>query len=183
MCFSVLLISSDDPNAGLPQAWRQQNPSPPAEHKITVLPLPVSPPGLGPAAQQPPNVESDKPSLSHAPTFTPGLSQGTFTYEELSRATDNFSNVNLLGQGGFGYVHKGVLSNGRTVAVKQLKAGSGQGEREFQAEIDTISHVHHRHLVSLIGYCMTGVQRLLVYEFVPNNTLEFHLHGEFMIRK
>lgn len=93
-------------------------------------------------------------------------------------ATDGFSEANLLGQGGFGYVHKGVLPNGKEVAVKQLKAGSGQGEREFQAEVEIISRVHHRHLVSLVGYCITGSKRLLVYEFVPNNTLEFHLHGK-----
>ncbi|XP_022860279.1 proline-rich receptor-like protein kinase PERK1 [Olea europaea var. sylvestris] len=93
-------------------------------------------------------------------------------------ATDGFSNANLLGQGGFGYVHRGVLPNGKKVAVKQLKSGSGQGEREFQAEVEIISRVHHKHLVSLVGYCITGTQRLLVYEFVPNNTLEFHLHGK-----
>lgn len=84
---------------------------------------------------------------------------------------------NLLGQGGFGYVHKGVLPNGKEVAVKSLKSGSGQGEREFQAEVDIISRVHHRYLVSLVGYCIADGQRMLVYEFVPNNTLEYHLHG------
>ncbi|CAH8306472.1 unnamed protein product [Eruca vesicaria subsp. sativa] len=99
-----------------------------------------------------------------------------FTYEDLAKATDNFSSTNLIGQGGFGYVHKGVLLDGTEVAIKQLKAGSRQGEREFQAELQTITRVHHRHLVSLLGYCITGSQRLLVYEFVPNNTLEFHLH-------
>ena len=102
----------------------------------------------------------------------------TFTYEELAIATDNFSDVNLLGQGGFGYVHKGVLPNGKMIAVKQLKTGSRQGEREFQAEVETISRVHHRHLVSLVGYCIFGDHRLLVYEFIPNKTLEFHLRGK-----
>ncbi|WP_314964599.1 protein kinase, partial [Bradyrhizobium cosmicum] len=52
-------------------------------------------------------------------------------------------------------------------------------EREFQAEIDIISRVHHRHLVSLVGYCISGGQRMLVYEFISNNTLEYHLHGKF----
>ncbi|XP_039118912.1 proline-rich receptor-like protein kinase PERK1 [Dioscorea cayenensis subsp. rotundata] len=93
-------------------------------------------------------------------------------------ATTWFSEVNLLGQGGFGYVHRGELPNGKEIAVKQLKSGSGQGEREFQAELEIISRVHHRHLVSLVGYCISGRQRVLVYEFVPNKTLEFHLHGE-----
>jgi len=100
-----------------------------------------------------------------------------FTYEELSMATDGFSNLNLLGQGGFGYVHKGILPTGKIVAVKSLKSGSGQGDREFQAEVETISRVHHKHLVSLVGYCVTGPQKLLVYEFVANKTLEFYLHG------
>uniref|UniRef100_A0A803LBU5 non-specific serine/threonine protein kinase n=1 Tax=Chenopodium quinoa TaxID=63459 RepID=A0A803LBU5_CHEQI len=106
------------------------------------------------------------------------LSSGTFTYEELLRATNGFSEQNLLGQGGFGYVFKGVLPNGKEVAVKQLKIGGHQGEREFRAEVETISQVHHKHLVSLVGYCISGSERLLIYEFVPNNTLEFHLHGE-----
>ncbi|KAG7545329.1 Protein kinase domain [Arabidopsis suecica] len=105
------------------------------------------------------------------------MPSGMFTYEELSEATCGFSEANLLGEGGFGYVHKGVLKNGTEVAVKQLKIGSYQGEREFQAEVDTISRVHHKHLVSLVGYCVNGDKRLLVYEFVPKDTLEFHLHG------
>ncbi|KAL7140190.1 hypothetical protein ABFS83_09G105200 [Erythranthe nasuta] len=102
----------------------------------------------------------------------------TFTYEELALATENFSGTNLLGQGGFGYVHKGFLRDGKEVAIKQLKVGSGQGEREFQAEVKTISRVHHKHLVSLVGHCISGTQRLLVYEYVPNGTLEFHLHAK-----
>lgn len=116
------------------------------------------------------------------PPLSPGMvlsfAKSSFTYEELARATNGFSEANLLGQGGFGYVHKGILPNGKEVAVKQLKAGSGQGEREFQAEVEIISRVHHKHLVSLVGYCTTGVQRMLVYEFVPNYTMEFHLHGK-----
>jgi interleukin-1 receptor-associated kinase 1 len=115
-----------------------------------------------------------------APQEALGLGKGTFTYEDLAAATGNFSQENLLGQGGFGYVHKGVLRSGRAVAVKQLKSGSGQGEREFQAEVDIISRVHHRHLVSLVGYSIAGASRMLVYEFVPNKTLEFHLHGQWL---
>ncbi|XP_074580661.1 proline-rich receptor-like protein kinase PERK1 [Curcuma longa] len=122
----------------------------------------------------------------HAPPLPPpspgmvplGFNQSSFTYDELAAATNGFSRDNLLGQGGFGYVYKGVLPNRKEVAVKQLKSGSGQGEREFQAEVEIISRVHHRHLVSLVGYCIAGPQRLLVYEFVPNNTLEHHLHGK-----
>ncbi|XP_062208847.1 proline-rich receptor-like protein kinase PERK5 [Phragmites australis] len=120
----------------------------------------------------------------HAPPSpgmpTLGFSKSAFSYDELAAATGGFSSANLLGQGGFGYVYKGVLpGSGKEVAVKQLKSGSGQGEREFQAEVEIISRVHHRHLVSLVGYCIAGSsQRLLVYEFVPNDTLEHHLHGK-----
>ncbi|XP_074331230.1 proline-rich receptor-like protein kinase PERK15 [Apium graveolens] len=103
---------------------------------------------------------------------------GNFTMLELAVATGNFSAENLLGEGGFGYVYKGVLPTQRKIAVKRLKMGSRQGEREFQAELETISRVHHRHLVSMIGFCIAGTERLLVYEFVENSTLEFHLHGK-----
>ncbi|PHT83304.1 Proline-rich receptor-like protein kinase PERK7, partial [Capsicum annuum] len=107
-----------------------------------------------------------------------GLSKIQFSYADLATATGGFSQANLLGQGGFGFVHKGVLTDGSVVAVKSLKSGSGQGEREFQAEVEIISRVHHRHLVSLVGYCIADGQRMLVYEFVPNGTLEYHLHGK-----
>ncbi|KAF3644630.1 Proline-rich receptor-like protein kinase PERK9 [Capsicum annuum] len=107
-----------------------------------------------------------------------GNSRSWFTYEELSEATNGFSPDTVLGEGGFGCVYKGVLSDGREVAVKQLKSGSGQGEREFRAEVEIISRVHHRHLVSLVGYCISDQQRLLVYDYVPNDTLDYHLHGK-----
>ncbi|KAJ0815858.1 putative protein kinase RLK-Pelle-PERK-1 family [Helianthus annuus] len=181
-----------DSYGGPPQQW-QQNAPPPTDHHITMPPPQPNPPP--PVASRPP--PPPQPYISNSggsggsnysggsnslPPPSPGLSLGfsksTFTYEELAMATDGFSEANLLGQGGFGYVHRGVLPNGKEVAVKQLKTGSGQGEREFQAEVEIISRVHHKHLVSLVGYCMTGAQRLLVYEFVPNNTLEFHLHGK-----
>ncbi|KAE8655662.1 Proline-rich receptor-like protein kinase PERK15 [Hibiscus syriacus] len=163
-----------------PQHWQQSVP------QITVLPKPTPPPGITPHlynSVEPPSTStslgSEKPSnASPSPVVAMGHSLGTFTYEDLAMATDNFTDSNLIGQGGFGYVHKGVLKDGKVVAIKQLKVGSGQGEREFQAEVDIISRVHHRHLVSLVGYCIVGVQRLLVYDFVPNDTLEFHLHGK-----
>ncbi|KAI5591595.1 hypothetical protein BDE02_04G091300 [Populus trichocarpa] len=101
-----------------------------------------------------------------------------FTYEELVQATNGFSAQNRLGEGGFGCVYKGVLVDGRDVAVKQLKIGGSQGEREFRAEVEIISRVHHRHLVSLVGYCISEHQRLLVYDYLPNDTLYHHLHGE-----
>ncbi|XP_038702141.1 proline-rich receptor-like protein kinase PERK8 [Tripterygium wilfordii] len=118
--------------------------------------------------------------LIYSPSETGGMnnSRSWFTYEELKQATDGFSTRNLLGEGGFGCVYKGVLADGREVAVKQLKIGGGQGEREFRAEVEIIGRVHHRHLVSLVGYCISEHQRLLVYEYVPKDTLHYHLHGE-----
>ncbi|KAM5547751.1 hypothetical protein ABKV19_001961 [Rosa sericea] len=174
----------------------QNAPPPPADHHVITMPKPppaqavASRPPHSPGYTPPPQPYSSGGSASNysgsetplapppPPGYSLGFSKSTFTYEELALATEGFSDSNLLGQGGFGYVHKGVLPNGKEVAVKQLKAGSGQGEREFQAEVEIISRVHHRHLVSLVGYCMTGSERLLVYEFVPNNTMEFHLHGK-----
>ncbi|KAG6396173.1 hypothetical protein SASPL_142315 [Salvia splendens] len=103
-------------------------------------------------------------------------SRSWFTYQDLSEATNGFSEDNILGEGGFGCVYKGTLVDGRVVAVKQLKDGGGQGEREFRAEVEIISRIHHRHLVSLVGYCISEQQRLLVYDYVPNNTLHHHLH-------
>ncbi|KAJ9167819.1 hypothetical protein P3X46_019412 [Hevea brasiliensis] len=191
----------DGPYAGQQQHWQHNAPQPP-DRVFTSMSKPNPPPPVASRPPHPPERVSMPPppppppfmsssggsgsnysgSENPLPSPSPGMalsfSKSTFTYEELARATDGFSNANLLGQGGFGYVHRGVLPNGKEVAVKQLKAGSGQGEREFQAEIEIISRVHHKHLVSLVGYCITGSQRLLVYEFVPNNTLEFHLHGK-----
>ncbi|CAF2063787.1 unnamed protein product [Brassica napus] len=107
-----------------------------------------------------------------------GSGQTHFTYEELMDITEGFAQRNILGEGGFGCVYKGKLHDGKLVAVKQLKVGSGQGDREFKAEVEIISRVHHRHLVSLVGYCISDVERLLIYEYVPNQTLEHHLHGK-----
>ncbi|CAN6301418.1 unnamed protein product [Urochloa humidicola] len=101
---------------------------------------------------------------------------GSHTYEQLAAATDGFAPGNIIGQGGFGCVYRGTL-DGAEVAIKKLKMESRQGDREFRAEVEIISRVHHRNLVSLVGYCIYSDERLLVYEFVPNKTLDSHLHG------
>ncbi|RCV16935.1 hypothetical protein SETIT_3G178400v2 [Setaria italica] len=111
------------------------------------------------------------------PPPPPPVTGGTVSYADLAAATGGFSDANLLGQGGFGHVYRGTLEGAGEVAIKRLRPGSGQGDREFRAEVEIISRVHHRHLVSLVGYCIHGDQRLLVYEYVPNKTLELHLHG------
>ncbi|CAH8327462.1 unnamed protein product [Eruca vesicaria subsp. sativa] len=93
-----------------------------------------------------------------------GTSQTHFSYEDLAKITQGFARHSILGEGGFGCLYKGTLHDGRVVAVKQLKAGSGQGESELKAEVEIISCVHHRHLVSLVGYCISDQHRLLIYE-------------------
>ncbi|WVZ81037.1 hypothetical protein U9M48_028464, partial [Paspalum notatum var. saurae] len=123
---------------------------------------------------------SQGPARSIATMASGDLSVGNtkaFSFDELYDITGGFARENILGEGGFGFVFKGTLGDGKVVAVKQLKGGGGQGEREFQAEVEIISRVHHRHLVSLVGYCIAEDHRLLVYDFVSNNTLHHHLHG------
>ncbi|CAJ2636461.1 unnamed protein product [Trifolium pratense] len=123
-----------------------------------------------------------KPPLGggHLDSAQPISAQIVFSYEMVMEITNAFSHQNVIGQGGFGCVYKGRLRDGKEVAVKTLKAGSGQGDREFRAEVEIISRVHHRHLVSLVGYCISEQQRVLIYEFLPNGNLHHHLHGRGM---
>ncbi|XP_051118129.1 probable serine/threonine-protein kinase PBL22 [Andrographis paniculata] len=98
-----------------------------------------------------------------------------FTLKELSSATQNFRESNLIGEGGFGCVYKGQLESGMIVAVKQLNPDGHQGNQEFIVEVLMLSLLHHPNLVNLIGYCADGEQRLLVYQFMPMGSLENHL--------
>ncbi|KAK9057098.1 hypothetical protein SSX86_024465 [Deinandra increscens subsp. villosa] len=102
----------------------------------------------------------------------------TFSYGDLKDATENFSLVNKLGEGGFGPVYKGTLDDGRVIAVKQLSVDSHQGKTQFIAEIATISAVQHRNLVKLYGCCIEGDKRLLVYEYLENKSLDQALFGD-----
>ncbi|KAL6978859.1 hypothetical protein U1Q18_020527 [Sarracenia purpurea var. burkii] len=101
--------------------------------------------------------------------------------EVLREATDNFSEYNILGQGGFGVVYSGRLNDGTQIAVKRMESAtamsSSKGLSEFQAEIAVLSRVRHRHLVALHGFCINGNERLLVYEYMPQGTLGQHLFG------
>ncbi|KAL6336913.1 hypothetical protein AAG906_036227 [Vitis piasezkii] len=94
-----------------------------------------------------------------------------FRLKELESATENFNSDNLLGRGGFGTVYKGVLVN-REVAVKRFSRNSHEGKQDFMAEITTISNLHHRNLVKLLGWCHERDELLLVYEFMPNKSLD-----------
>ncbi|KAG0528138.1 hypothetical protein BDA96_06G292700 [Sorghum bicolor] len=100
-----------------------------------------------------------------------------FSYAELRSATDNFNRTNKVGRGGFGTVYKGTIRNGREVAVKVLSAESRQGIREFLTEIDVITNVKHPNLVELIGCCVEGNNRILVYEYLKNSSLDRALLG------
>ncbi|KAK6928882.1 Protein kinase domain [Dillenia turbinata] len=101
----------------------------------------------------------------------------TFSYAELRSATNDFNPANKLGEGGFGPVYKGMLSDGRVVAVKQLSVASHQGKSQFVTEISTISAVQHRNLVKLCGCCIDRKKRLLVYEYLENKSLDQALFG------
>ncbi|KAL0914451.1 hypothetical protein M5K25_014799 [Dendrobium thyrsiflorum] len=100
-----------------------------------------------------------------------------YSYKVLRKATDNFSPANKLGEGGFGCVYKGRLKNGEIVAIKVLSSESRQGVREFLNELTVISNVVHENLVSLIGCCVDGNQRILVYNYLENNSLAKTLLG------
>ncbi|CAB4275909.1 unnamed protein product [Prunus armeniaca] len=89
------------------------------------------------------------------------------------KATDNFSPVNKLGQGGFGTVYKGQLPNDQKIAVKRLCKTSGQGIKEFKNEVALIARLQHRNLVKLLGCCIQGEDRMLVLEYLPNKSLDF----------
>lgn len=100
-----------------------------------------------------------------------------FSYAELEEATDGFSRENFISEGGFGLVFKGTLNDGMKVAVKQLKAASLQGEKEFKSEVYVLSQARHQNLVMLLGSCTQGTHRLLVYEYICNGSLEDNLSG------
>ncbi|XP_035541087.1 probable LRR receptor-like serine/threonine-protein kinase At1g06840 isoform X2 [Juglans regia] len=106
---------------------------------------------------------------SHASLKIDGVK--AFTYGELAMATNNFNSSTQVGEGGYGKVYKGILADGTVVAIKRAQEGSLQGEKEFLTEIELLSRLHHRNLVSLIGYCDEEFEQMLVYEFMSNGTL------------
>ncbi|GMP72837.1 hypothetical protein CsSME_00030737 [Camellia sinensis var. sinensis] len=95
-----------------------------------------------------------------------------YDFETISVATNNFSNANKLGQGGFGVVYWGRLSNRQEIAVKRLSSDSGQGELEFKNEVMLVAKLQHRNLVRLLGFYLEGIERILIYEFVTNSSLD-----------
>ncbi|PIA64879.1 hypothetical protein AQUCO_00100390v1, partial [Aquilegia coerulea] len=95
-----------------------------------------------------------------------------YDFDTIRAATDEFSDTNKLGQGGFGVVYKGRLRDGRDIAVKRLSKNSDQGEPEFKNEVVLMANLQHRNLVRLLGFCLQGTERLLIYEFIPNASLD-----------
>ncbi|XP_027159122.1 G-type lectin S-receptor-like serine/threonine-protein kinase At4g03230 isoform X1 [Coffea eugenioides] len=101
-----------------------------------------------------------------------------FSLESILAATNNFSDKNKLGRGGFGPVYKGIFPGEKEIAVKRLSSHSGQGMEEFRNEVVLIAKLQHRNLVRLLGYCIKGPEKILLYEYMPNKSLDTFIFDE-----
>nr|ACU18831.1 unknown [Glycine max] len=99
-----------------------------------------------------------------------------FTFKQLHSATGGFSKSNVIGHGGFGLVYRGVLNDGRKVAIKFMDQAGKQGEEEFKVEVELLTRLHSPYLLALLGYCSDSNHKLLVYEFMANGGLQEHLY-------
>ncbi|KAI3810502.1 hypothetical protein L1987_20118 [Smallanthus sonchifolius] len=104
------------------------------------------------------------------------------SFEELKRCTNNFSEDNIVGSGGYGKVYKGTLNTGHVVAIKRAQHGSLQGAHEFKTEIELLSRIYHKNVVALVGFCYEQGEQMLVYEYISNGTLKDILSGEARMR-
>ncbi|XP_047092191.1 cysteine-rich receptor-like protein kinase 10 [Lolium rigidum] len=107
-----------------------------------------------------------------------GADFSVYDFHEILKATNNFSEENKLGQGGFGPVYKGCFHDRTEIAVKRLASNSGQGFIEFKNEVELIAKLQHRNLVRLLGCCSHGDEKILVYEYLPNKSLDFFIFDE-----
>ncbi|KAL7237832.1 hypothetical protein ACSBR2_004022 [Camellia fascicularis] len=105
-----------------------------------------------------------------------------FLFEDLKKYTNNFSDANCIGAGGYGKVYRGTLPTEQLVAIKRAKQGSTQGGLEFKSELELLSRVHHKNVVSLVGFCFEQGEQMLVYEYIANGTLKESLSGKSGIR-
>ncbi|KAI3444509.1 hypothetical protein Pfo_001174 [Paulownia fortunei] len=101
-----------------------------------------------------------------------------YTLRELEAACNGLSDENVIGEGGYGIVYYGVLADNTRIAIKNLLNNRGQAEKEFKVEVEAIGRVRHKNLVRLLGYCVEGAYRMLVYEYVDNGNLDQWLHGD-----
>ncbi|PIN02264.1 Serine/threonine protein kinase [Handroanthus impetiginosus] len=124
----------------------------------------------------------NNPEAANLTSINDDLERGAgprrFSYQDLALATNNFSDERKLGEGGFGGVYKGYLIDlDIPIAVKKISRGSKQGKKQYVTEVKIISMLRHRNLVQLIGWCHDQGEFLLVYEFMPNGSLDYHLFG------
>ncbi|XP_066168987.1 receptor-like serine/threonine-protein kinase ALE2 isoform X11 [Oryza sativa Japonica Group] len=149
-------------------------------HLTEESPMPPKPAGPGSAVV---GSRLGSRPISASPSFSSSIvtykgTAKTFSLIEMERATQRFDNSRIIGEGGFGRVYEGILEDGERVAVKILKRDDQQVTREFLAELEMLSRLHHRNLVKLIGICTEEHIRCLVYELVPNGSVESHLHDK-----
>ncbi|KAL0749253.1 hypothetical protein Bca101_031256 [Brassica carinata] len=146
---------------------------PPQPQSLPQPPLSLPPPVSNPASK------TDKAGDEIIP-----LNSLQFKFKTIEAATDKFSDSNMIGQGGFGEVYRGKLSSGTEVAVKRLSKTSRQGGNEFKNEAVLCTKLQHRNLVRLLGFCVEREEKILVYEFVPNKSLDYFLFAnETIVRK
>uniref|UniRef100_A0A3N7EVB0 non-specific serine/threonine protein kinase n=1 Tax=Populus trichocarpa TaxID=3694 RepID=A0A3N7EVB0_POPTR len=100
-----------------------------------------------------------------------------FSFDEITKSTNNFSEANHIGSGGYGMVYRGMLPTGQLIAIKRCRQGSVQGGLEFNSEIEVLTRVHHKNVVNLVGFCFERGEQMLIYEFVRNGSLRDSLSG------
>ncbi|KAM7493126.1 hypothetical protein LguiB_027735 [Lonicera macranthoides] len=139
----------------------------------------LAPPALAPFPSSFKRPSGDAIEITDVPSLQ-------FDLGTIQAATNNFSNENKIGQGGFGMVYKGTFADGQEIAVKRLSKSSRQGELEFKNEVVLVAKLQHRNLVRLLGFCLEGEEKILVYEYLPNKSLDYFLfeyamHGHFSV--
>ncbi|XP_062209695.1 probable serine/threonine-protein kinase At1g01540 [Phragmites australis] len=171
------------------QLTKAETPPPPQQQQQQRAQAPLVPavpmrktPGSGMSATTSGGSERDAATPRSTGSAAPEVSHlgwgHWFTLRELEEATDGLAEENVIGEGGYGIVYRGTLQDSTTIAVKNLLNNRGQAEKEFKVEVEAIGRVRHKNLVRLLGYCVEGAYRMLVYEYVDNGNLDQWLHGD-----